>query len=253
MKFFWTDTPIEDGGRQQYLLEDMNIIINRRGDELTLASLGPDFVDIDDGEIPWNRFVTGSEDIRIRLTPLTPDKPVVVNPEYPVQILPGQSAKFFILLPAWIEVSIQKSPPVILSEIPSAVLSATWFGGPLDGILSYSLNSPAIRRTDESVLPEPGELKIISPLSIRNKSEELLSLQDLNIHCEHLKVYQGATRNWTNEIQISFFGGSQPSKVHYVEKRPNFEEVGKGHSGPRIKIRQDLLAKSYSFLKNFTA
>ncbi len=253
MDIFWTDNPIEDGGRLQKQSENLNIIISRHGDELMLAGLGPEDQDLDDDDIPWQRFVTGSEEIVIRFTPLTPDKPVVVNPEYPVQILPGQSARFFILLPAWIEVSVQKSSPVVLSEIPSALLSATWFGGPLDGILSYSLNSPAIRRSESSSLPTPGELQIITPLSLRNRSQELLSLQDLNIHCEHLRVYRGETRNWTNEIQISYFGGEQPSKVLYVEKRPTFEETSREHSGPRIKIRQDPLSKSYSFLKNFTA
>jgi hypothetical protein len=253
MDIFWTDLPIEDGGELRYRLDEMQLIIRQNGDELTLASLENNQEEPPAEEIPWSRFVTGSQDIKIRLTPRTPDKPVVVNPEHPVQILPGQSARFFILLPAWIEVSVRKPSAVVISEIPTAKLSVTWFGGPMDGILSYSLNSPAIRRTDEASLPDPGPLKIITPLYIRNRSEELLSLQDLNIHCEHLKVYEGASRNWSNEIHISFYGGNQPSKVYYVEKKPAFEEMSKGHSDPRIKIRQDLLAKSYSFMKNFTA
>lgn len=251
MDFFWKDIAIADSEEIHRSFEEVEILIRRNADELTIADRQPgegEFVD----EIDWERYVTGSHEIRVRFAPMTPDRPLVVNPEYPVQILPGQSARFFILIPAWIQISIEKNPPVVLKEIPSAILSATWFGGPQDGILSYSLNSPAYRRYNDSPLPKPTALEIISPLTVKNHSQELLSLRDLNIHCEHLHVYQGKTLNWTNEVKISFYGGNQPSKVQYVEKRPSFEEMGKEHCVPRVKIRQDILAKSYSFLKNFS-
>lgn len=248
ISFFWTNYSIENGSFMDWELPGMGLRARRLEDEWQLAR--PDI----DEEGEWKRFVCGRDYDEIRFTPATPDRPVVVNPENEVNILPGHSARFFLILPAWIQVDLyrggRRSP---IMDFPVNEPSGTWFGSPQDGTLSYSITTHAHRRGESYEPPPVSSLEIITPLTVKNRSEDLLLLRDLNIHCEFLRVYRGSTANWTNEVQISFFGGRQPSKVQYIEKAPAHEPMEKEHNGPRIKQRQDILSLSYSFLKNFAS
>ncbi len=93
--------------------------------------------------LTWNRYIYKSELNIIRFVPYLPDRPVVVDPESPIRILPDNSALFFVSIPSWIRIFTGTQEKIMLLEVPAEVLSNTWFGDPMEGELCYSLKTLA--------------------------------------------------------------------------------------------------------------
>lgn len=254
MERFWQELHIEEAREYNWIFYHTRINALKNTDEwhVSLQYLANDPVHkAGADDIEWHRFISDGKNSKLMFTPLPPDKPVLVNPEQAVNILPGQKARFFIRMPVWLEISLFTSKRIPILETALEKLTNTWFGSSLEGFLCYKLNTLAkrdFRETGDSQAPS-----IITPVLIRNESHELLAVQDVCIHAENLRVYRGVENLWTNEIGISFYGNSQPSKVSYGDKKPRFEELREETSSPRIRVKQDILSKSFSFLKNISS
>jgi hypothetical protein len=135
-----------------------------------------------------------------------------------------------------------------LSEIPTQILSNTWFGDPTTGELCYSLQSRGGR--DIGHIP-PSPHKAICPVLLVNSSAGKLDFQKLNIHVEHLKVFAGKIRLWTNEVSIRFFGEDQPGQVDFSSKAPQFEKPLTLLTEERVSVSQSILEKSIGILRRF--
>lgn len=77
------------------------------------------------------------------LSPVTPDRSVVVCPESVLKIESGARTLFYVLLPVWITVSVGSQKKHPLDEFPGKVLSDTWFGEPHEGECSENMNAPS--------------------------------------------------------------------------------------------------------------
>jgi hypothetical protein len=199
--------------------------------------------------VTWNRFVYNNETDIIQVLPTMHDRAVLVGSEIPVKILPQSRALFFISVPIWLRVYAGKNKKAQLTEIPTVVLSNTWFGDTISGELCYGLKTRA-RRSLETMETLPN--KVICPVQAKNLSQEQLDFQKLLVHVEHLKIYQGKTKLWTNEVTITYFSTDQPSQIDYSRKTPTFEEGCSLLSEERIPPDTSLLKKSFSFFKQFT-
>jgi len=189
----------------------------------------------------WNRFVI--------VVPVLQDRAIVVGSETPVKILPGNKALFFMSIPIWVHVYVGENKKVMLTEIPTIVLSNTWFGDPMTGELGYSLSTNARRSIKElRISPQ----RAVCPVWVKNDTPSQLDFQRLSVHVEHLRVYRGSKRLWTNEVQVDFFGEDQPSHIDFSDKIPNFEEGCVLLSEERKPVDKSLLKKSVSILKYFT-
>ncbi len=197
----------------------------------------------------WSRFVIDDTSRVIQLVPVLQDRAIVVGSEPPVKILPGNTALFFVSIPVWVRVYVGEKKKVILTEIPTIVLSNTWFGDPMMGELGYSLKTHARRSMEELSISHQ---RVFCPVWVKNDTSSQLDFQRLSVHVEHLRVYRGTKRLWTNEVQIDFFGEDQPSNIDFSDKIPNFEEGCVLLSEERTPVDKSLLKKSVSILKYFT-
>jgi len=199
--------------------------------------------------LDWGRWVVGTNADTIKLIPLTPDRPVVVRPEVPLKIPTNHEALFFVSFPIWVRIVAGKSSQLNLYEVPSVLLSNIWFGDPMSGELCYSLRSRARRKINNS---EPSPHRAICPVRIRNLSTKQLDIERFCVHVEHLKIYNGSDKLWTNEINITFKGENEVSQVQYAQSPPTFEPVRNVISEARIPLKKPLLKKSLSDFKLFS-
>jgi len=191
--------------------------------------------------LDWNHWVCGEECNMVRLAPGMPDRPVVVRPELAVNIPSGKKALFFVGIPIWVRITAGEAGEIELCSEPSVDLSNIWFGDSMSGELGYSLRSRARREISE-IKTEPH--RALCPVTIRNTSREQVKIERFCVHVEHLGVYSGTSRLWTNSVQIAFRGESEVSQLEYSENPPAYEEVGNVLSPPRTPVKATLLKRS---------
>ena len=202
------------------------------------------------GTLEPTRYVLSENSGIIQLLPVLQDRAVVVGSEIPVRILPKNRALFFVSIPVWIRILIgEKKNRITLTEIPTINLSNTWFGDPMTGELGYSLTTSARRSIEDSI---PSLYRAVCPVWIINSSQAALDFQKLSIHVEHLRVYGGKLRIWTNEVRITFTGEDQLSRIDFSDKKPALEEGCTMISDERTPVDKSLLKKSVSILRYFT-
>ena len=197
----------------------------------------------------WSRWIIGENLGTVQLTPLTPNRALVVRPEVPLSIPTNKEALFFVSFPIWVRITIFTSKQLNLCEIPSIVLSNTWFGDPTYGELCYSLRSRARRQITDA---DPQPHRAICPVRIRNAALTQLDVQRFSVRVEHLRIYYGPKQLWTNEIGITFKGEGEVSQVNYVEASPNFEPVQEVLSKARTPLKKPILKRSLSNFGLFT-
>ncbi|MBN2322768.1 MAG: DUF432 domain-containing protein [Spirochaetes bacterium] len=203
-------------------------------------------------EIEWTRFILAGESSDVQLLPVLHDRAVVVDSETAVKILPGNRALFYVSIPVWIRVTVSgtKKKRITLTEIRTVNLSNTWFGDPMTGELGYSLTTRARRSLEES---SPLSYRAICPVLVKNTASEPLDFKKLCIHVEHLRVYAGKERLWTNEVTITYTGADQPTLIDFSDSPPQREKDCLLLSEERIPVTRSLLKKSVGILKYFTS
>jgi hypothetical protein len=200
-------------------------------------------------ELPWSRWVSSEPAEQIRLVPALPDRPVVVRPKFPLKVPTGESVLIYVNIPMWVRVTIGKSFDQILSEIPSIVLSNTWFGEPTAGELCYALKTKALRDLDE-LSNHP--FMVTCPVSVENQAPTDLDFQRICIRVEHLHVYRGARRLWTNQVEVLFKGEDFTSQINVLKYAPKLEGTSERLCAAREPVERSLLEKSFSFLRSLT-
>lgn len=201
------------------------------------------------GKFDWQRWVVGADCSEISILPVMPDRPVVVRPDVPVKIPKDQEALFFVSIPAWIEISAEKKERIVLCQEPSVLRSNIWFGDTMSGELCYSLRSRA-RRQFTHIEPKPH--RVACPVRIRNTTEYQFDVDRFCVHVEYLKIFEGTTRLWTNEVLIIHQGEDSISKIEYSRKAPKYEQTNGMISDARLSLKTTLLKKSIGTFKQLT-
>ncbi len=259
----WEPNQVEAGAVCCAQVGPLKLWFRRTGDELHIAverypdpdrhsdvrALAPESKTPSVEELPWARWITGKNGDAIRLIPATPDKPVVVRPEVPLRLPSKQEALFFVNFPLWVRIAIGDGDGVTLCEEPSVVLSKTWFGDPMSGALCYSMRTRARRDIAET---QPRPHRAVCPVRIRNSAERQLELERFCVHVEHLMLYQGATRLWANQLDITFRGDNEISQLDYAKRPPTHEAIAGVICKARSPVKKSLLARSLSTLGLFS-
>ena len=207
----------------------------------------------DTGDVPqdlsWNRYIVQDPSIKFQLVPALPDRAVVVSPEFSIKLAPNSDVVFFMSLPVWVQIMAGSKKKVLFMEIPSQILSNTWFGDAMTGELCYALTTRALRNVEEhGVRPQ----LIVCPVRILNREHDAFDFQSLSVHVEHLKVYSGPRHLWSNEVNITYKGKEQPSEIRYIVRIPNYEKNCVLLSLERQPVQKRIISRSFSLLKTFT-
>lgn len=258
----WDEFQIENGKTINLIIGSLSIWIERRGEEYLFAWAYSDEnvkalsgIQVKDaGDVPedlsWNRYFVQDPSTKLQLVPTLPERAVVVSPEFPVKLAPNANVLFFISIPLWVQIMTGSKKGVQFLEIPSQVLSNTWFGDSMTGELCYALKTRALRTLEEHGDHTP---RIICPVRILNRGYDPLDFQSLCVHVEHLRVYGSAEHLWSNDVTITYKGDEQPSEIRYVDKVPKHEKKCVLLSPERVPTQKNILIKSFSLIKTFTA
>jgi hypothetical protein len=227
------------------MLGEIHIAYRYVEDESEVKSTGPVTVEEIPEDLSLSRYVVGDSTDTIRLLPALPDRPVVVSPEFPVKLIPGSRALFYVSIPGWVQVKTGEKSETVLQEIPTRVLSNTWIGDTLAGEAAYALNTRARREL------EPGQSmdsNVLCTVTLHNAGSETIDFQNLTIHAENLKIYRGSFQLWSSEVAITFMGALQSPWTDY-SKAPGYEADCELISGERVSAQKSMLKKGFGFLR----
>ncbi len=195
----------------------------------------------------WMRWPLNTEFEAVSLSPLFPDRPLVLETETPLCLSPGSETRIYARCPLWARVELlgRKSLPVC--ELPSVVLSNTWFGAFTDGVLGYWVSS----RTRTEVRPDPERPWLaVCPVWIRNRSDEELKIERLCLRGEHLSLFAAAGQLWADETQVVFRGPDNISRLDYAGKAPAEAGAATRIAPPRARPEEGFAARTFATWKN---
>jgi hypothetical protein len=176
----------------------------------------------------YKRWVVPTGDLSLRMVPVLSDRPILVQPESKIQILPDSKTTFYVSLPVVLRITTGEGS--IITDIPTQILSNTWFGEPFEGELCYAVKSTARTEiADRTVKPYVA----ICPILVENHSPANFAFQRLSVHTEYLGIYVGVKHLWTNRIEVRIEGEEQESLIDISESPPEIEEIKEQLSAAR--------------------
>ncbi len=258
---FWTKHQVDDGKCYVSRIGSLTLWFLKKDNELLIAEQQlpkeneGNFEQIletpHEAELPenvaWKRWIVNQADKSVGLVPVMPTRPIVVRPEAPVQVLPGNKTCFFVSIP--VSVRITSSNDDILTEVPIRILSNIWFGDPMSGELCFSVKSGAVTSIEQK---KEKVYTATCPICIENQSSSLFNFNRFAVHTEYFSVYLGQKHLWTNQIDVVIEGGGQKSSINIPETPPQIEEITKQLSPGREKFSKKFYKKmfsDFSFLK----
>jgi hypothetical protein len=195
----------------------------------------------------WARWSVPAADALV-LRPALPDRPVVVSPEQPFHLLPRGTARIFVRVPLFIQlVRVDAAgEEVVLTELPSEVLSDTWWGTFTEGELAYWITTRA-RRTVEPAAFEPH--LAVCPFLLENSSDEALPVERFAVRVAHLTLLGRDGAIGTDQVEVRYDGPSEGSEVHYTGRAPDDAEDFAPLAPPRLEPPRGLHSRTFGRLR----
>ena len=206
-----------------------------------IRAVGKQLQDVGPGD--WKRWVFETGTSMARFVPMAPDRGLVVQPDLPTGLPPGQRVMTFVTIPLWVGVSVGEGSGQMLCEMPTTVLSRTWYGDLASGELCYSLRSRATRH------PPPVEHAVdsaVCALQLVNETSSSLEFVHFLIQAEHLALYRVPGRIWTKSVDVVFQG---PENRTTLGGAPTIDGIPTLLQPPRRVADRSLVRKSFQFLK----
>lgn len=198
-------------------------------------------------EVCWSRWPLKGAYERIRVSPLFPGLPVVVKPESPFILTPQAKTKVYVRCPLWIRLELVGKPNLTIEEVPTVVLSKTWFGEFTDGELCYWISSAARSQIET----DPDRLFMaICPIHISNQSKEELIVEKICLRVGRLSLFDSKGQLWAGETRIAYDGSSNFSLVETTQKSPIEAGGGKLIAPPRNPASKNFAEKTFASLKS---
>lgn len=219
----WGECELSAGERKAFRRGPLLLLLERREGEWRIAwrydapggaQADPDAVGDDD----WVRFATEDEGAVLHVGPCLPDLPVVARPAGAFEVLGEQSARIYVSVPLWVRLTLQGDRNVVLAEVPTVVLTRTWFGTTVRGELCYGLRTRARREAEPAADPMAG-----APVLMQNRMPSSLPVKKICLRVPHLALY-GTDDDaiWTEETRLSVrhpgeetveYGGAPPPEA----------------------------------------
>jgi Protein of unknown function (DUF432) len=199
--------------------------------------------------IDWSRWALAGEADEIRFVPLFPDRPVVVKPESAFRVTKEAQARIYVRVPLWVRVESAGDESVPLAEIPTAVLSNTWFGTFTSGELCYWISSGARMQIE----PDHSRPYLaICPIQIINRAEEELHVEKFCLRVGRLSLFNHQGQLWADETRINFKGNHEASSIEVSGTAPPEADGAVLVSAPRETDTSGFAAKTFTTLKDLS-
>jgi hypothetical protein len=192
---------------------------------------------VDPEKLTWSSWAFDSENFRVHLKPLLPDRMLTVKPETPFRLVKNARIKVHSRVPVWVGIYADGHHKNKLTEIPTVELSNTWFGDVVNGTLSYWLSTRARRQIDREMY---NPHTAICTFNIHNASGDELVIEKINLPVERLSLYLHEGQLWSDEMDVAYKGGDQHSEIFMHGKAPSASPQAMYLSHPRNPVKHSL-------------
>jgi hypothetical protein len=242
MKTIWGTHKLAGGKILKFHLGDLYLWL--RYDSLELRVAHTYHKEVNMADALWTRWIINEQPVVINLYPLMPDRSIIVKPENSFNLLAGSRVQIYVKIPLWIGVQVGNKT---LVEIPSVILSNTWFGNFFEGELCYWISTGA--RLKLNRVKQKNYLAI-APVQLINNSDDDLPVEQLCLQVPNLTLFIDQDTIWTDDLEISFKGLNTGSELKLSNKAPKESQSAKRISKARKKEKSGLKAKAFSSLKD---
>lgn len=199
-------------------------------------------------ETVWSRWAMPIESATLQLVPMFPDRAMVVKPEESFRLIPQVRTRINARVPIWIGIDFfQGDKTSRLAEIPTVVLSKTWFGSFTDGEGCYWISSGLRAKID----PDPQRYyQAICPIEVVNNSNAELLIDKICLRVANLALFFGENQLWSDETNIVFEGKDEVSQVTTTGAPPPEAPGTVRVSEPRTPMKKGFTANTFDTLKD---
>lgn len=188
-------------------------------------------------EASWSRWALHPEQKHLRITPVFPDRHLVVKPEHPFTLMRRASARIYLRVPIWVRVESLDGPggrAARITEIPTVALSETWWGDFRDGELAYWIVTEGRRQLTPDLFDAH---VVITVIQADNLSEDDLAVEKLSLRAEHLSIYETNGWLWAEEVRVEYHGEDEGTEIHMDDVPPAEAAGAREISAARVQER----------------
>ncbi|MEZ4381185.1 MAG: hypothetical protein R3A79_07540 [Nannocystaceae bacterium] len=191
-------------------------------------------------DVAVERFAFRRTDGVLELAPATADRAMVVKPELPFHLLPGEVVTLFVTTPLWLRVRTSAGAAELL-DVPTSRPSDTWFG-PLTrpGELCYASRTSARLELDDL---QRRTSRGITAVEVKNLAHSELLLEHIRLPLPTLALYRDREGFlWTDTVGLTMEAKAAPGEVSIEVRAPVTAGDTERVAGPRRAA-----ASRYSF------
>ncbi len=241
--FDWGDHAVPESGEHVLGLGPLRLWFTRQSGEIRIAYDYPDDTD----EPVWARWAPAAWSGQIRLTPMLPDRLVVVKPESPFRLLPAARARIYVRVPLQVEIQALGGTPESLLRIPTQVLSDTWWGTPEEGELGYWLDTRARREMPDEDFEEH---LCVCPIQLENNARDALHIDRIALRVAHLSVFRHETHLWSDETRVRYLGEAGGSRLDMSSRPPAEAPSATRITPPERPMARGLTARTFARIRS---
>lgn len=256
----WGHHDLPEGEERQVRLGPLELRLRRVGEEIWLswtrtddpAGGGADSTSREPGadeEVEWSRWAVPGGTTGVHLHPAFPDRALVVEPEQTFHLVRGARIRIYVRVPLQVAVGLPAPSPVTLVEIPTVILSDTWFGDLTEGELAYALHTSARRSLQPDVFAP--HLAICS-LRLGNEVVDQLAVKKLCLRVAHLSLFVRGRELWSDETRVRYRGEDEESEIRITGKAPPDAPEAVRVMPPRIPLQRGFTARTFARLAEFS-
>ena len=244
----WQDYELEEGEEQDVRVGPLRLDLRLVSGEVHVAWTRAADSELEESS-SWQRWAVREGPAAVRLRPAFPDRTLVVAPEDAFSVVPQAEARIYVRVPVWARVELLGRSTTLLDEVPTVVMSNTWWGDLVAGDLCYWLPTAARRvLTAEHFRPH----LVFCPILIRNRSADTLEVDRIAVRGVHSSIYAKGEQLWADETQLSFAGEAQGSEVTMTGKAPAEASGAELLSAPRVPVDRGFSARTFARLKSLS-
>lgn len=203
----------------------------------------------DDPPATTSRFPFRRTDPELKLEAALADRPMVIRPETPLYVVPGESITLYVSTPVWVQIRAGEAGP-LLEDVPTYRPSDTWFGSSTrEGEICYATRTTG--RVSLENLPRRRH-RAVTPVRIQNSATDTLLVERVQLPTPNLPLYQADEGDlWTPGVLLDRLRAEDQADVSF-EQGPPEEVIGARRIGsPRSEDRGNLVMRTFGALGGF--
>lgn len=172
----------------------------------------------DESGSEWTRWAPADWTGDVSLSPVFPDRPLVVAPEEAFWLLAGAEARIYVRVPLHVKVEALGTDRSTLSTVATVAASDTWWGTVEEGELCYWMGTRARRWITEELYTFH---MAICPLQLVNRAGHDLHVDKIALRVAYLSLFAHEGRAiWADETRVRYTGDAEGSRLEMSGTAP---------------------------------